>query len=34
VLFIAERLRREGIPPPWVLIAFGPGLVAEVALVL
>jgi predicted naringenin-chalcone synthase len=33
VLFIAERLGRERVPLPWVLIAFGPGLVAEVALI-
>ncbi len=31
--FILERLRRESAPGPTVLLAFGPGLVAEAALV-
>lgn len=34
VLFIVERLRRRNAPRPWVLLGFGPGLVAEVALVV
>ncbi len=33
VLFIAERLRARHAPKPWVLLGFGPGLVAEVAVV-
>jgi len=32
VLFICERLRREGARPPCVMLGFGPGLVAEAAL--
>ena len=32
VLFILERLFRDGAPPPCVLLAFGPGLVVEAAL--
>lgn len=32
VLFLIERLRREGRPLPCVALAFGPGLTAEVAL--
>jgi len=32
VLFIADRLRRAGVPRPWVVLAFGPGLVVEAAL--
>lgn len=32
VLFIAERMRAIGTPPPWVMLAFGPGLVVEAAL--
>lgn len=34
VLFIVERLRRRNAPRPWVLLGFGPGLVAEAALVV
>lgn len=34
VAFILERLRREGAPGPTVLLAFGPGLVAEAALLV
>jgi predicted naringenin-chalcone synthase len=33
VLFILERLRREGAARPCVLLGFGPGLMAEAALV-
>jgi predicted naringenin-chalcone synthase len=32
VLFILERLARQGAPRPCVSLAFGPGLVAEAAL--
>jgi predicted naringenin-chalcone synthase len=32
VLFILERLRRAGAPLPCVMLAFGPGLTAEAAL--
>jgi predicted naringenin-chalcone synthase len=32
VLFILERMRREGAPRPCVALAFGPGLVVEAAL--
>jgi predicted naringenin-chalcone synthase len=34
VLFILERLRRRQAPRPCVALGFGPGLVAEVALVV
>lgn len=34
ILFILERLRRERAPLPCVALAFGPGLVAEAALIL
>lgn len=34
VLFILDRLRRRNAPRPWVLLGFGPGLVAEAALVV
>lgn len=34
VLFIVERLRRGNFRPPCVLLAFGPGLTAEAALLL
>jgi predicted naringenin-chalcone synthase len=34
VLFILERLRRDGAPRPCVALAFGPGLVAEAVLIL
>lgn len=34
LLFILEKLRREGAEAPVVAIAFGPGLVAEVALLV
>ncbi|MFN0134256.1 MAG: type III polyketide synthase [Phycisphaerales bacterium] len=34
VMFIMERLRRAGTPRPWVVLGFGPGLVAEAALVV
>ena len=33
VLFILDRLRKGAAPGPTVLIAFGPGLVAEAALI-
>lgn len=33
VLFVLDRLRKRNAPRPWVLLGFGPGLVAEVALV-
>jgi predicted naringenin-chalcone synthase len=33
VLFIVERLRKRNAPQPWVLLGFGPGLVAEVAII-
>jgi alpha-pyrone synthase len=32
VLFIVDRLRKRNAPRPWVLLGFGPGLVAEAAL--
>jgi predicted naringenin-chalcone synthase len=32
VLFILDRLRKRNAPRPWVLLGFGPGLVAEAAL--
>ncbi|MEM1355289.1 MAG: type III polyketide synthase [Planctomycetota bacterium] len=32
VFFIAQRLRLAEVPRPWVLLAFGPGLVIEAAL--
>jgi predicted naringenin-chalcone synthase len=34
VLFIVERLRRQGAPLPCVALGFGPGLVAEAALLV
>lgn len=34
VLFILDRLRRSGAPRPCVALAFGPGLVAEAALLV
>jgi predicted naringenin-chalcone synthase len=34
ILFILERLRRERAPRPCVALAFGPGLVAEAALIV
>jgi predicted naringenin-chalcone synthase len=34
VLFILERLRQTDAPRPCVALGFGPGLVAEAALVL
>jgi predicted naringenin-chalcone synthase len=34
ILFILDRLRRQGAPRPAVALAFGPGLVAEAALFL
>jgi predicted naringenin-chalcone synthase len=34
VLFILDRLRRRNAPRPWVLLGFGPGMVAEAALVV
>jgi alpha-pyrone synthase len=34
VLFILERLRQENAPRPCLMLAFGPGLVAEAALVV
>ncbi len=34
ILFILERLAREGTPGPCVAMAFGPGLTAEVALLM
>ena len=34
VLFILDRLRRQGAPRPCVVLGFGPGLVAEVALIV
>ena len=34
VLFILDRLRRRDAPRPCVLLGFGPGLVAEAALVV
>ena len=33
VLFILERLRRQGVQPPVVMLGFGPGLAVEAALV-
>jgi prepilin-type processing-associated H-X9-DG protein len=33
ILFILDRLRRQQTPGPWVLLAFGPGLTIEAALV-
>jgi prepilin-type processing-associated H-X9-DG protein len=33
ILFIVDRLRRQSAPGPWVLLAFGPGLTIEAALV-
>lgn len=33
VLFIVDRLRKRNAPRPWVLLGFGPGLVAEVAII-
>jgi prepilin-type processing-associated H-X9-DG protein len=33
ILFIVERMLREKTPGPWVLLAFGPGLTIEAALV-
>jgi prepilin-type processing-associated H-X9-DG protein len=33
ILFILDRLRRQSAPGPWVLLAFGPGLTIEAALV-
>lgn len=33
VLFIADRLRRAGIAPPWVMVGFGPGLAIEACLI-
>ncbi len=33
VLFVVDRLRKRNAPRPWVLLGFGPGLVAEVALI-
>jgi prepilin-type processing-associated H-X9-DG protein len=33
ILFIVERLIRQRTPGPWVLLAFGPGLTIEAALV-
>lgn len=33
VLFILERLRHRCVPPPVVLLAFGPGLTGEVAVI-
>jgi prepilin-type processing-associated H-X9-DG protein len=33
ILFIVERLIRQNTPGPWVLLAFGPGLTIEAALV-
>ncbi len=33
ILFILDRLRRQQAPGPWVLLAFGPGLTIEAALV-
>ena len=34
VLFILDRLRRQGAPRPCVVLGFGPGLVAEAALIV
>jgi predicted naringenin-chalcone synthase len=33
ILFILDRLQRQNAPGPWVLLAFGPGLTIEAALV-
>lgn len=33
VLFIVNRLRKRNAPRPWALLGFGPGLVAEVAII-
>lgn len=33
ILFILDHLRRQNAPGPWVLLAFGPGLTIEAALV-
>ena len=33
ILFILDRLQRQNAPGPWVLLAFGPGLTVEAALV-
>lgn len=33
ILFILDRLQRHNAPGPWVLLAFGPGLTVEAALV-
>ena len=32
VLFLVERFREQHKPAPWVALGFGPGLMAEVAL--
>ncbi len=32
ILFILDRLRRQGAPGPWLALAFGPGLTVEAAL--
>ncbi|MCB0323142.1 MAG: hypothetical protein KDD69_06190, partial [Bdellovibrionales bacterium] len=32
VLFVLDHLRREKAPPPWVALAFGPGLTIEALL--
>lgn len=34
ILFVLDRLRREGAPRPCVALGFGPGLAAEAALFL
>jgi len=34
VLFIVDRLMRENTPRPWVVLAFGPGLTIEAALIV
>jgi predicted naringenin-chalcone synthase len=34
VLFITEALRRKNAPKPWVILAFGPGLVVEACLIV
>jgi predicted naringenin-chalcone synthase len=33
VLFVLERLRKQGVSPPAIVLAFGPGLVAEAVLI-
>ncbi len=33
ILFVVEELARTQVPYPWIMMAFGPGLVAEFALV-